>query len=106
MIVVGCVYSAVMMLNAVPADSGISEKFPPREAVTGCKIDMKKNYMALFGAYVEASKDADITNTMADQTHSYLALGSSGNVQGSVKCFDQIKKFRSAPLALLGLGVV
>ena len=43
-----------------------------------------------FGAYVEASKDPDITNTMAERTHNCLALGSSGNLQGSVECFDLI----------------
>ena len=41
-----------MMINAVPADSGISEKFSPREIVTGRKIDMKKDFKAVFGVYV------------------------------------------------------
>ena len=49
---------------------------------------MKKDCRAVFGAYVEASKDADIKSTMTDQTHSCLALGPSGNLQGSDKCFD------------------
>ncbi len=49
---------------------------------------MKKDCRVLFGAYVEASNDAIITNTMAERTHSCIALGPSGNLQGSVKCFD------------------
>ena len=88
MIIVHCIYFVIMMVNAVPAENGISEKFSPREIVTGCKIAMKKDRKAVFGAYVEASTDADITNTMADRTHSFLALGPSGNLQGSVKCYD------------------
>ena len=88
MIIVHCVYFVIMMINAVPAENGISEKFSPREIITGPKIDMKKDCKAVFGAYVEASTDADVTNTMADRTHSCLALGPSGNLQGSVKCFD------------------
>ena len=74
-IVVHCVYFVVMMLNAVPADSGISQPFSLREIVTGRKINMKKDCRAQFGVYVEASVDADVTNNMKDQTHSCLALG-------------------------------
>jgi hypothetical protein len=70
MIVVHCVYFVVMMMNAVPANLGILQTFSPREIVTGRKIDMKKDCRALFGAYIEASRDADITNTMAERTHS------------------------------------
>ena len=76
------------MINAVPADGGISEIFSPREIVTGRKIDMEKDCRALFGSYVEASKDAVITNTMDERTHSCIALGPAGNLQGSLKCFD------------------
>ena len=90
MIVVHCVYFVVMMINAVPADLGVSQTFSPREIVTGRKIDMKKDCRALFGAYIEASRDADITNTMAERTHSCISLGPSGNLQGSLKCFDLI----------------
>ena len=65
-------------------------RISPHEIVTGCKIDTNKDCRAVFGAHVEASKDANITNTMADWTHSCLALGLSGNLQGSIKCFDLI----------------
>ena len=88
LIVVHCIYFVVMMINSVPAEGGISEIFSPREIVTGRKLDMKKDCKAQFGAYLEASKDADITNTMVERTHSCVALGPSGNLQGSVKCFD------------------
>ena len=105
MIVVHCVYFVVMMINAVPANLGISENFSPREIVTGRKIDMKKDCRALFGAYVEASRDADVTNTMAERTHSCISLGPSGNLQGSLKCFDLItgkvivrRTFRTIPI--------
>ena len=89
MIVVDCVYFVVMRLNAIPADSGIGEIFR-HEIVPGRKIDIKKDCRAVFVAYFEASKDADITNTMAERTHRCLALGPSGNLQGSVICFDLI----------------
>ena len=79
-----------MMLNAVASDSGISVEFSPREIVTCHKIDMKKDCRAVFGTYVEASKYADIINTMANRTHSCLALGPSGNLESLVRCFDLI----------------
>ena len=74
LIVVHCLYFVTMMTNAVPADGGISEKYSPREIVTGRKLDMKKDCRALFGAYVETSKDDVITNTMDKRTHSCIAL--------------------------------
>ena len=44
--------------------------------------------MARFGAYVETSHDSIITNDMSDRTHPCIALGPSGNMRGSLKCFD------------------
>ena len=88
LIVLHCLYFVTMMINAVPADGGISEKYSPCEIVTGRKLDLKKDCRALFGAYFESSKDAVTTNTMDERTHSCIALGPSGNLQGSVKCFD------------------
>ena len=72
--VVYYVYLVVMMLNAIPADSGILDRFPRCGIITGCKIDTKKDFRAVLGTYVEASKDANITNTVANQTHSCLAI--------------------------------
>lgn len=43
---------------------------------------------ARFGAYVEASQDSDITNTMNDRTAPCIVLGPTGNVQGSVSCYN------------------
>ena len=41
-----------------------------------------------LGAYVEISTDAFITNGNNYRTHACIALGPSGNRQGSIKCFD------------------
>ena len=42
----------------------------------------------MFGSYVQASNDVFITNTMKLRTHGCVALGTSGNWQGSTKFFD------------------
>ena len=75
-------------INAMPSESGVSEVYSPREIVTGMKLDFKRHCRARFGAYVEASYDDYITNTLKDRTHSCIALGPTGNIQGSMKCFD------------------
>eukprot|EP00956_Cyclotella_meneghiniana_P009213 scaffold12647_cov40-Cyclotella_meneghiniana.AAC.2 len=73
----------ILWMNAFPAKNGVSDEFSPREIVTGLRLDYKKHCQARFGAYVEASYDADITNTMNDRTAPCIVLGPTGNVQGS-----------------------
>ena len=54
----------------------------------GRKFDVSKYARVEFGSYIEASYDHEVTNDMSDRTHGCIALGPSGNIQGSVKCFD------------------
>ena len=51
-------------------------------------VNFTKHCTVYFGAYVEASTDAIITNVYNDITHACISLGPSGNRQGSVNCFD------------------
>ena len=60
----------------------------PRELVTGRKLACDKDCRADIGAYVEATMDADVINGQETRTHSCISLGPSGNIQGSLKCFD------------------
>ena len=64
------------------------KKFSPQEIVTGRQLDVNKDCRAPFGAYVEASIDENVNNTMKDRTHSCHSLGPAGNLQGLLKCFD------------------
>ena len=50
-------------------------------------MDYKKHCKALFGSYVEAHDDHEITNDMTLRTHEAIALGPSGNIQGTQKVF-------------------
>ena len=92
-IVIHMVYFVCMMVNAVPTTEGISQVFSPREIVTQRRFDFKKDCKALFGLYVEAGTDTIVTNDMTSRTHICIALGPSGNWQGSTKCFDLSTKF-------------
>ena len=41
LILIRLVYFYVMMINAVPATKGISDRFAPREIVTGRRLNLK-----------------------------------------------------------------
>ena len=92
-IVIRLVYFCVMMINAVPAAKGISDRFAPREIVTGRCLNLKY-IKAGFGDYIEASTDEIVTNDMKGRTHGCISLGPSGNWQGSQVCFDDIVVLR------------
>ena len=86
-IVIRLVYFCIMMVNAVPAAKGISNRFAPREIVTGRRLNFK-HLQAAFGEYIDASVDAEVTNDIKGRTHACISLGPSGNWQGSQVCFD------------------
>ena len=75
-------------INAFVNENGASKVFSPRELLTGMKVDYEKHCQARWGAYIEASDDADVTNDMRDRTSPCVVLGPTGNVQGSVRCFN------------------
>ena len=69
-----CVTTCV---NAVPYSLDVSNKYSPRKIVTQHKFDFERDCKVQFGAYVEASDDAIVTNTMQLRTHGCFALGTS-----------------------------
>ena len=81
-------YNCIMCLNGFPIRSGITGVFSPRELVTEMIVNFTRDCNVDCGAYVEASTDAIITNNNIEQTHSCIALGISGNRQGSINCFE------------------
>ena len=83
--VIHLVYFVVLWLNSFPDKNEISDILSPREIITRKKIELKKHGKALFGSYVEASEDANITDDMKSRTRECIALGPTGNRQGSQK---------------------
>ena len=65
-------------------DRGLS----PRELLTGKVVDYSKDFRADLGAYIKSSTYKVVTNDNTTCTHGCIALGPSGNRQGSLKCFD------------------
>jgi hypothetical protein len=86
--IIHLMYFVCMWINAFPSKNGVSTQYSPREIVTGTKLDYSKHCKALWGSYVEASEDADVTNTLKQRTYPCIVLGPTGNFQGLVKCFN------------------
>eukprot|EP00956_Cyclotella_meneghiniana_P028301 scaffold65295_cov71-Cyclotella_meneghiniana.AAC.14 len=86
--IIRLMYFVAFWINGFPNENGVSKVYSPREIVTGMSIDFKKHARARFGSYIEASEDADITNNMQGRTTPCICLGPSGNVQGSVVCYN------------------
>ena len=80
-------YFIVLWLNAFPIKSGISSTFSPQELLVRWRLDYKKHCQVLPGTYCKVHDEPVPTNTMTPQTHKCIALGPTGNLQGSVKFY-------------------
>ena len=77
-IVIHVVYNVTTFLNAVPDALGVSTICSPREIVTRRKLDVALDYKVQFGAYIEASEDAVVSNTIKSRARECIALVPSG----------------------------
>ena len=81
------VYFIVLWLNAFPVKLGISMIYSPRELLVCWKLDYKKHCRVLPGSYCKVHDEPVPTNTMVARTHTCIALGPTGNLQGSMKFY-------------------
>ena len=82
--IIHLVYYCVTMINSFRKVSAVGMgKIPPKELLTGRKIDYKKDCSLKFGEYVQVHDDEMITNTLNERTLGAIVLGPIGNVQGS-----------------------
>jgi hypothetical protein len=81
------IYFMVLWMNAFPVKSGISQTFSPRELLVRWRLDYKKHCRVFPGTYCEVHDKPVPTNTMVSRTHEAIALGPTGNLQGSVKFY-------------------
>mmetsp|Transcript_11190 Transcript_11190/g.23599 ORF Transcript_11190/g.23599 Transcript_11190/m.23599 type:complete len:168 (+) Transcript_11190:1091-1594(+) len=80
-------YHVMMWLNGFPARNGVSAKFSPREIVTQVRLDYNKHCRVPFGTYCEVHEHPNPLNTMTARTKPTIALGPTGNAQGTHKFF-------------------
>ena len=81
------IYFVTLWLNAFPVKSGVFETFSPREILLRWRMDAKKHCRVLPGSYCEVHDDPNPFNTTVSRTHKVIALGPTGNLQGSVKFY-------------------
>lgn len=86
-ILIKMMYHVALWLNAFPAHNGISSKFSPREIVTHVGLDFKKHCRVPFVTYCEVHEYPNPLNSMAPRTKPAIALGPTGNAQGTHKFF-------------------
>ena len=81
------IYFCVIWLNAFPVKSGISSIHSPRELMVHWKLDYKRHCRVEPGTYCEVHDEPVPSNSMTPRTHAAIALGPTGNMQGSVKFY-------------------
>jgi hypothetical protein len=81
------IYFIVLWLNAFPVKSGISPTFSLCKLLVRWKLDYKKHCRVLPGTYCEVHDKLSPLNMMTPHTHEAIALGPTGNLQGSVKFY-------------------
>ena len=81
------VYVIVLWLNAFLIKSEISTIYSPRELLVCWKLDYKKHCRVLPGSYCKVHDEPVPINTMVVHMHACIALGPTGNLQGSMKFY-------------------
>lgn len=82
-LVIHLVYYCVAMINSFPRSSSIAPGVPPKETLTGRKMDFKRDCSLKFGSYVQVYEEDLVTNTLKERTLGAISLGPVGNIQGS-----------------------
>jgi hypothetical protein len=81
------VYFVVLWLNAFLVRSKVSMVHLPRELLVQWKLDYKRHCRVVPGTYCEVHDESLPTITMVARAHEGIAVGPTGNLQGSVKFF-------------------
>ena len=80
-------YFVILWLNAFPVKSRISQTISPQELLMSWHFDYKNHCRVQPGTYCEVHDKPVPTNTMAWRAHKAIALGPTGNLQGSVRFY-------------------
>ena len=81
------IYFVMLCLNAFPVKSGVSNIFSSRKILLRWRMDAKKHCRVLPGSYCNVHDESNPSNTTLSRTHERIALGPTGNLQGSVKFY-------------------
>ncbi len=78
----------VLWLNSFPVKTGISSRYSPCELLVQWHMDYKKHCRVLPGTFCKVHNEPVLLNTMEPKTHEAIALGPTGNLQGSMKFYS------------------
>jgi hypothetical protein len=99
------IYFMVLWLNAFPVKNRISAVHLPRKLLICWRLNYNKHCQVLPGTYCEVHNEPSPSNTMMPRTHKAIAVGPTGNLQGSVKFYSLdtgwiIKQWLFTPLPM------
>ena len=83
LIVSNIVYFVLLWLNAFPVRNGVSKVYSPCSIVILKKMNWKRHCQVTFGTYCGVHDKPDPSNDMTPRTHEGIAVGPTGNIQGT-----------------------
>jgi hypothetical protein len=104
------IYHVILLLNAFPSQSGISDLLLPWELVLWHCLNFKRHCKAPFSTYCKAHDDSTPTNNMVTQATPAIVLEPTGNLKGTYKFFSlktgkKIKRHRFTPYPMPDLVI-
>ncbi len=79
--------SHLCLHKSTPVNINIRWYFLPRELLLRWRLDYKKHCRVLPGTYWEMHDEPSPSNMMVVRTHKGIALGPTGNLQGTMKFY-------------------
>jgi hypothetical protein len=77
------ILNSMSWLNAFPSENGVSKVLSPREIITGKQTNFKTDCRVEFGTYCQIHQHNDKTNDDNSRSVDAIALGPTGNRQGT-----------------------
>ena len=91
LMVVHLVMFCILWLNFFPPKGGISNTLSPEAIVKGRSVDSKLHCRIPFGGYSQVHQGSDNTNNaLVNRTVGAIALGPTGNAQGTYKFMSML----------------
>ena len=87
LVVINIVYHEVMWANAFPNKKGVSETFSPRALILRKNPDVTLHAKHDFDQYGKVADKPEPSNSMVEQTQGAIYVGSTSNIQDSMKFF-------------------
>jgi hypothetical protein len=77
----------MLWLNTFPVKTGVLLIYSPMELLVRWRLDHKKHCWVLPGTYCKVHDEPSPSIRMVPRMHEGIALGSTGNLQGTVKFY-------------------